>query len=63
MATLKLSCAVWNVSWMVVIIKWQVKQNYIFKKLWTLFKLLGLFVEAERHTINERMDVLMQTKD
>jgi len=48
---------------MVVIIKWQVKQNYIFKKLWTLFKLLGLFVEAERHTINERMDVLMQTKD
>jgi hypothetical protein len=29
--------------------------------LWALFKLLGLYVDVERHTTDGRMDILMQT--
>ena len=36
---------------------------YFQNVLWVLFKLLGLYVEVERHTTDGRMDILMQTKD
>lgn len=36
---------------------------YFQNTLWALFKLLGLYVEVERHTTDGRMDILMQTKD
>ena len=36
---------------------------YFQNTLWALFKLLGLYVDVERHTTDGRMDILMQTKD
>jgi hypothetical protein len=34
---------------------------YLQNVLWALFKLLGLYVDVERHTTDGRMDILMQT--
>jgi len=34
---------------------------YFQNTLWALFKLLGLYVEVERHTTDGRMDILVQT--
>ena len=34
---------------------------YFQNTLWALFKLLGLYVDVERHTTDGRMDILMQT--
>ena len=31
--------------------------------VWALFKLLGLYVDVERHTTDGRMDILVQTKN
>lgn len=36
---------------------------YFQNTLWALFKLLGLYVDVERHTTDGRMDILIQTKD
>ena len=36
---------------------------YFQNTLWALFKLLGLYVDVERHTTDGRMDILVQTKD
>jgi len=36
---------------------------YFQNVLWALFKLLGLYVDVERHTTDGRMDILVQTKD
>ncbi len=36
---------------------------YFQNTLWALFKLLGLYVDVERHTNDGRMDILVQTKD
>ena len=36
---------------------------YFQNVLWVLFKLLGLYVDVERHTTDGRMDILMQTRD
>ena len=36
---------------------------YFQNTLWALFKLLGLYVDVERHTTDGRMDILMQTKN
>ena len=36
---------------------------YFQNTLWALFKLLGLYVDVERHTTDGRMDILMQTQD
>ena len=36
---------------------------YFRNTLWALFKLLGLYVDVERHTTDGRMDILVQTKD
>ena len=36
---------------------------YFQNVLWVLFKLLGLYVDVERHTTDGRMDILIQTKD
>ena len=35
---------------------------YFQNTLWALFKLLGLYVDVERHTTDGRMDILIQTK-
>ena len=35
---------------------------YFQNTLWVLFKLLGLYVDVERHTTDGRMDILVQTK-
>jgi hypothetical protein len=34
---------------------------YLQNTLWALFKLLGLYVDVERHTTDGRMDILVQT--
>ena len=34
---------------------------YFQNTLWVLFKLLGFYVDVERHTTDGRMDILMQT--
>ena len=34
---------------------------YFQNTLWALFKLLGLYVDVERHTTDGRMDILVQT--
>ena len=40
------------------------KQEIYFQNtLFVFFKLLGFYVEVERHTSDGRMDVVMQTKD
>ena len=36
---------------------------YFQNTLWVLFKLLGFYVDVERHTTDGRMDILMQTPD
>ena len=36
---------------------------YFQNTLWALFKLLGLYVDVERHTTDGRMDILVETKD
>ena len=36
---------------------------YFQNTLWVLFKLLGFYVDIERHTTDGRMDILMQTPD
>lgn len=36
---------------------------YFQNTLWVLFKLLGFYVEVERHTTNGRMDILIKTTD
>jgi len=36
---------------------------YFQNVLWVLFKLLGLYVDVERHTTDGRMDILIQTRD
>jgi hypothetical protein len=36
---------------------------YFQNALYLIFKMLGLYVEVERHTSNGRMDIVMQTKD
>ena len=36
---------------------------YFQNSLWVLFKLLGFYVQVERHTSQGRMDVTLQTKD
>lgn len=36
---------------------------YFQNTLWVLFKLLGLYVDVERHTTDGRMDILVQTPD
>ena len=36
---------------------------YFQNTLWALFKLLGLYVDVERHTTDGRMDILVQTKN
>ena len=36
---------------------------YFQNTIWVLFKLLGLYVDVERHTTDGRMDILVQTKD
>ena len=36
---------------------------YFQNTLWALFKLLGLYVDVERHTTDGRMDILVKTKD
>ena len=36
---------------------------YFQNTLWALFKLLGLYVNVERHTTDGRMDILVETKD
>ena len=36
---------------------------YFQNTLWALFKLLGLYVDVERHTTDGRMDILVQTKE
>ena len=35
---------------------------YFQNTLWALFKLLGLYVDVERHTTDGRMDILVETK-
>lgn len=39
------------------------EEVYFQNTLYVFFKLLGLYVDVERHTSNGRMDILMQTKD
>jgi len=39
------------------------KEIYFQNTLYVFFKLLGFYVEVERHTSDGRMDVLMQTQD
>lgn len=39
------------------------KEVYFQNTLYVFFKMLGFYVDVERHTSNGRMDVLMQTKD
>ena len=39
------------------------EEIYFQNTLYTFFKMLGLYVEVERHTSNGRMDILMQTKE
>ena len=39
------------------------EEIYFQNTLYTFFKMLGLYVEVERHTTDGRMDILMQTKD
>lgn len=41
----------------------QYSKLYFQNTLWALFKLLGLYVDVERHTTDGRMDILVQTKD
>ena len=36
---------------------------YFQNTLWVLFKLLGFYVDVERHTTDGRMDILVQTRD
>lgn len=36
---------------------------YFHNTLYVFFKLLGFYVEVERHTTNGRMDILIQTPD
>jgi len=36
---------------------------YFQNTLWVLFRLLGFYVDVERHTTDGRMDILMQTQD
>jgi hypothetical protein len=36
---------------------------YFQNTLWVLFKLLGFYVDVERHTTDGRMDILVQTPD
>ena len=39
------------------------EEVYFQNTLFVFFKLLGFYVDVERHTSNGRMDILMQTKD
>lgn len=39
------------------------QEIYFQNTLYTFFKMLGLYVDVERHTTDGRLDILMQTKD
>ena len=39
------------------------KELYFHNAMYVFFTLLGFYVEVERHTMDGRMDILIQTKD
>ncbi len=39
------------------------KEIYFQNVIYVLFQLMGLYVDVERHTVNGRMDIVMQTSD